>query len=87
MKELYEDVYTKLTAFEAAQTGWEAAQRQQQSNQHMYDLGMLSRSEYLATQISYYSSKASYESADTALLLAIETYNWAVLGLVDVDMD
>ncbi len=87
MKELYDDVYTKLTAFQAAQTGWEAAQRDQQSYQHMYDLGMLSKSDYLATQIAYYSSKASYESADTALLLAIETYNWAVLGLVDVDMD
>ncbi len=85
MKELYDDVYAKLTAFEAASTGWQAAQRDQQTYQHMYDLGMMSRSEYLATQVSYYQNKASYQSADTALLLAIETYNWAVLGLVDVD--
>ncbi len=85
MKGLYDDVYTQLTAFQAASTGWEAAQREQQSNQHMYELGMMSRSEYLATQLSYYQSKASYEAADTSLLLAIETYYWAVLGLVSVE--
>ena len=85
MKSLYDDVYAKKSAYEGAKAGFEAAEKSAASYERMYQLGMLSEADYLGTQISYYQKKASYESADTALRLAIETYGWAVKGLVNAD--
>ena len=85
MKSLYDDVYAKKSAFEGAKAGFEAAEKSAASYERMYQLGMLSEADYLGTQISYYQKKASYETADTALRLAIETYGWAVKGLVNAD--
>lgn len=85
MKSLYDDVYAKKSAYEGAKAGFEAAEKSEASYERMYQLGMLSEADYLGTQISYYQKKASYESADTALRLAIETYGWAVKGLVNAD--
>ena len=44
-----------------------------------------SETDYIGTEISYYQAKSSYESADTALRLAIETYDWGVQGLATVE--
>lgn len=85
MQELYNDVLAKQAAFEGAQAGFESAKLSAASYQKMYDLGMLSETEYIAYMLSYYNEKASYDSADTGLLLALETYRWAKLGLVDPD--
>ena len=51
----------------------------------MIELGMMSETQYLGGMLSYYSKEASYENADTALRQAIETYQWAVTGLVNPD--
>ena len=85
MKELYDDVYAKKSAYEGAKAGFEAAQKSADSYDRMYQVGLLSEADYLGTQISYYQKKAAYNSADTALRLAIETYGWAVKGLVNAD--
>lgn len=85
MKSLYDDVFAKKSAYEGAKAGFEAAQKQADSYARMYEIGFLSEADYLGTQIAYYQKKASYVSADTALRLAIETYNWAVKGLVNAD--
>ncbi len=85
MKSLYDDVFAKKSAYEGARAGFEAAEKQAASYARMYDLGMLSEADYIGTQISYYQKKAAYVSADTALRLAIETYGWAVKGLVNAD--
>ncbi len=85
MEELHRDVQAKLVAFEGAQAGFESAQKSAASYQKMYELGMLSETQYIAYMLSYYSEKAAYDNADTSLRLAIETYNWAKLGLVDPD--
>ncbi len=85
MKQLYNDVLAKETALESAKAGWESAQLSRDSYERMYQLGMLSEADYLGTQVSYYQEKAAYEAADTALLLALETYHWAVKGLVDIE--
>ncbi len=85
MKALYDDVFAKKSAYEGAKAGFDAAGKQAASYARMYDLGMLSEADYLGTQISYYQKKAAYVAADTALRLAIETYGWAVKGLVNPD--
>lgn len=85
MQSLYDDVFAKKSAYEGAKAGFEAAQKQADSYARMYEVGFLSEADYLGTQIAYYQKKAAYVSADTALRLAIETYGWAVKGLVNAD--
>lgn len=85
MKRLYNDVYAQKEAFEGAKAGYEAAQKTHDKYTRMYQMGLLGESDYIGTEISYYQAKSSYESADTSLRLAIETYNWAVQGLATVE--
>lgn len=85
MKELYDDVFAKKSAFEGAKAGFEAAQKSADGYERMYQVGLMSEADYLGTQISYYQKKAAYNAADGSLRLAIETYGWAVKGLVNAD--
>lgn len=85
LKALYDDIFVKKAALEAAQFGYQGAQQSQAGYDRMYSLGMLSKSDYLGAQISYYQKQASCESADTALRLSIETYKWAVRGFLEID--
>ncbi len=85
MKRLYNEVYAQKEAFEGAKAGYEAAQKTHDKYTRMYQMGLLGESDYIGTEISYYQAKSSYESADTSLRLAIETYNWAVQGLATVE--
>ncbi len=85
MKRLYNDVYTQKEAFEGAKAGYQAAQKTHDKYTRMYQMGLLGESDYIGTEISYYQAKSAYESADTALRLAIETYNWGVQGLATVE--
>lgn len=85
LKALYDDVAAKKAAYESALTGYQSAQTSQAGNDRMYSLGMLSKSDYLATQVSFYQKEAAFESADTALRLSIETYQWAVRGFLTIE--
>lgn len=85
MQQLYDDVHAKASALEAAEVGYQSAQKSQASYDRMYNLGMLSEADYLGAKIAYYQKEVAYENADTALRLAIETYGWAVKGLVNPD--
>ena len=85
MKQLYDDVFAKKTAYEAAWDGYQSALKSREGYERMFNLGLLSRSDYLGTEIAFYQKKAAWETADTALLLAIETYNWAVKGLTEIE--
>ncbi len=85
MQELYNDVQAKLVAYESAKDGFESARKSADSYAKMKELGMMSETQYLGGMLSYYSKEASYENADTALRQAIETYQWAVTGLVNPD--
>lgn len=85
MKRLFNDVYTQKEAFEGARAGYQAAQKTHDKYTRMYQMGLLGESDYIGTEISYYQAKSSYESADTALRLAMETYNWGVQGLASIE--
>lgn len=85
MKRLYNDVFTQKEAFEGAKAGYQAAQKTHDKYTRMYQMGLLGESDYIGTEISYYQAKSAYESADTALRLAIESYNWGIQGLATVE--
>ena len=64
--------------------GYQSALKDREKYERMYQLGMLSKVDYLGTEIACYQKKAAWETADTSLLLALETYQWAVMGLAEV---
>lgn len=85
LQRLYSEVLAQKAAYESARTGFDGARKSMDGYERMYQLGMLSKSDYLGTQISYYQKKAAYEIADISLRQVIETYDWAVKGYADIE--
>ncbi len=85
MQRLYQEVQDKKAAYEAAQTGFAAAQLSRDAAERQYQLGLLSQVQYIGTQISYYQKRAEKESANLNLLQAMENYDWGVLGFAAVE--
>lgn len=46
---------------------------------------MLGRAEYLQEELKFTQKKTGFESADLELFQALETYKWAVKGIVSLD--
>lgn len=85
MKQMYEKVQEAKQSYDAAQTGYNSAKIIWNNAQKQYSMGMLSKAEYLQKEIAYVQKKTNYEAADLSLLQALETYQWAVKGIVDLD--
>ena len=75
----------KKALYEAALTGKERAEREKAAADRQYQLGLLGNSEYEALQMSYISGIASYELAKLNLFSSINTYKWAVDGVVTLE--
>ena len=84
MEALYKSVIQKQTEFSAASLEYEAAAADKAAADQKYQMGMLSRQEYLQAEVSWMTAQASKESADLALQAAIEDYEWAVQGLLEI---
>ena len=84
MEYLYKDVLQKRAAYSAAQKGWAVAEANKAQADRKYSLGMLSKQEYLAEEVTWLTSKASKEQADMDLTAAMEAYEWAVKGLMEL---
>lgn len=82
LQSLYATVLAKKQALEAAQMDFAAAEQNMQAAERKNSLGMLGRLEYLNAQVAYMTSKSAKEAADIGLFSAMETYDWAVKGLV-----
>ena len=85
MDSLYADMKNKKALYEAALTGKERAEREKAAADRQYQLGLLGNSEYEALQMSYISGIASYELAKLNLFSSINTYKWAVDGVVTLE--
>lgn len=81
---LYQEVLQKQTAYQAAETAYEKAVSDKTAADSQYSLGMLSRESYLAAEASWLQSEASYTSAKLDLTEAMENYEWAREGLLDI---
>ena len=46
---------------------------------------MLSKDAYLMEELDFVQKQADYLAADLALQQSMDTYDWAVLGIVDVE--
>lgn len=77
----YIDIQTKQSELAMAQEKLANVERQTKQVEEQYNLGLISRLEYEQTQLSYISEEASCKAAESALLDAINTYKWKLLGL------
>lgn len=85
MQRLYQDVLDKKAAYEAAMTGYEAAEKSNGAAQRQYQNGLLSEMQYVGIQISYNQKKAAKESAELDLWTAMNAYDWGIEGLAAVE--
>lgn len=82
VESLYAGVMSGKQAYDAAQAEYEAALLSKASADRSYSMGMVGRLEYLGAELQFLSAKASRMSASMNLLSAMETYDWAVKGLI-----
>lgn len=85
MQRMYDDVAAKKSAYEGALAGYQSAQQSADGYERSYGLGLMSEADYLGAQITYYQKQAAYETANSDLLLAVETYWWAVKGFAELE--
>ena len=81
---MYKDLKQKQKAYEASETLYEAAKADKAAADRKNELGMMSRQEYLQAESAWLSSEASHTAAKLDLTGAIENYQWALEGLLDI---
>ena len=79
---LHQDVLAKDEPYRGAMTGWSSAEKKKEQADRKYALGMISKMEHLQAEAEYLTAKASKEQAGLDLITAMETYEWAVNGLI-----
>ena len=79
---LYRDVQQKQASYEAAMNGWTVAEANKAQADRKYRLGMISKQEYLNAEAAWLTVKASREKAALDLIASMETYEWALNGLM-----
>ena len=79
---LYRDVQQKQASYEAAMNGWTASEAGKAQADRKYRLGMISKQEYLNAEAAWLTANASREKAALDLTASMETYEWALNGLM-----
>ena len=74
MQRLYQDVMDKKAAYDAAATGYQAAEASWGKAQRQYQNGLISEIQYIGLQLAYYQKKAAFESANLSLWQAMENF-------------
>lgn len=82
---LYQAVLQAKTAYDGAVNSLESSRLTMDSSQRMYDLGMLSRIDYLQMRIGFLQQKMTYDQAALGLKQAMEQYEWALYGVITLD--
>lgn len=82
---LYQAVLQSRAAYEAAGSAYESAAIEMNANEQRYAMGMLSRLGYLQARAAFLQQKAAYETAAAGLQQAMDTYDWALQGIVGLD--
>ena len=82
MQRLYQDVMDKKAAYDAAATGYQAAEASWGAAQRQYQNGLISEIQYIGLQLAYYQKKAALESANLSLWQAME--NLAMIPFVRI---
>lgn len=81
---LYRDVLQKQASYEAAKIKYTTDEAAKASADRKNSLGMLSRQEYLTAENAWLSAQSEFEAAGLSLTAAMEEYEWAVKGLMEL---
>lgn len=81
---IYKDLLYKQASYQAAETEFAVAEANKAAADRKNALGMLSKQQYLSEEVTYLTAKKSRDSAGLDLTAAIEEYEWAVAGLLDI---
>lgn len=84
---LYRDVMQKKASYEAAVLRYTAAQADKAAADRKYSLGMVSNQQYLTAENTWLAEEAAFEAAGLSLTAAMEEYEWAVKGLLELSSD
>lgn len=85
MQNLYGQVTQAKQTYDAASVGFSSAQIVWENAQKSYHLGMMSKSQYIQSEIRYLQKKNSLSSAELSLTQAYETYQWAAKGIAALE--
>ena len=82
MEYLYKDVQQKVLSYRSAIENWPAAEARLAQAERKFALGMISKTEYLTEEITWLTAKANKDQTGFDLRAAMETYEWAIKGLI-----
>ncbi len=82
MEYLYKDIQQKVLSYQSAEESWPVSEAKFAQAERKLALGMISKAEYLAEEITWLTAKANKEQAALNLQAAMETYEWAIKGLI-----
>lgn len=82
MDTLYQNLQASRSAWQGACTAQEAREAEWKAASSKKDLGMLSGQDYLKAKSAYLNGTAAKTQADVSFQQALDTYDWAVKGLI-----
>jgi len=85
MDTLYADLQKQTALCEAAEISRQKAERTRDAAARQNSLGLLGRGEYEGLQMQYISYEASAKLAALNLTQAIDTYQWALRGIMTIE--
>ena len=85
IEQLYGNRMAEKQRYRSAVSEKEAADLTMEAARSKNALGMMGRIEYLGAELFWLNAKANYIDAATAYYKAVETYDWAVKGLIASD--
>lgn len=85
MQSLHQDVLQKKAEYDSAQLALESATMLRAAADRQYQLGMVSKNQYLGQQLSYLQAEGAMNAADIALFQILLTYDQAVDGTLDIE--
>ena len=82
MQSYYHEILQSKSAYDADSTAYEKAVLEKQKADRSYQLGMLSKINYLQAQMAFSQAEGEKQTAYNTLYQAYSTYQWAVNGIV-----
>ncbi len=80
LTDLYNQVIQAKDSYDQAQSALALEEQNMAAAQTKYDLGMVSRLEYLQAQNTYIQSQADFRIQELSLQAAMDAYDWALKG-------
>ena len=85
MEGLYQEMIQSKAAYESANTAYQSAILSKNAADRQYQLGMLSKIQYLSQQFSFLQAEANYKTAELTLVGAMITYQQGIDGSLTIE--